>query len=87
MSKKLVLASLSLLMLTNIALAADQSCADRATEKKLAGAAKNSFLKKCEKDTAVQTATTDCTSKAADKKLAGAAKNSFVKKCVADAQK
>ena len=62
------------------AMAEDQSCTAAATEKKLAGAAKTSFLKKCEKD-----ATTMCSTAAADKKLAGAAKTSFTKKCVKDA--
>jgi leucyl-tRNA synthetase len=57
-----------------------QSCQSAAAEKKLAGAAKNSFLKKCEKD-----ATATCEATAAEKKLAGAAKNSFTKKCVKDA--
>lgn len=52
-------------------------------EKKLAGAAKTSFLKKCEHD-AMAAATTACEAQAADKKLAGAAKTSFVKKCVKD---
>ncbi len=56
------------------------TCHANAAEKKLAGAAKNSFLKKCEKD-----ATASCEAAAADKKLAGAAKNSFTKKCVKDA--
>ena len=51
-----------------------------ATEKKLAGSAKNSFLKKCEKD-----AKAACEVTAADKKLAGAAKASFTKKCTKDA--
>ena len=55
-----------------------------AAEKKLAGAAKTSFVKKCNSD-AANAANKACTSQAADKKLAGAAKNSFVKKCVADA--
>ena len=31
---------------------ADSSCQAQATEKKLSGAAKNSFVKKCEKDAA-----------------------------------
>jgi hypothetical protein len=57
------------------------SCAAMAAEKKLAGAAKNSFVKKCESD-----ATAACDAKAAEKKLAGAAKTSFTKKCVADAK-
>jgi hypothetical protein len=59
---------------------ADATCAAQATDKKLAGAAKNSFLTKCKKD-----ASASCDQQAADKKLAGAAKNSFTKKCVNDA--
>jgi len=62
---------------------AGPSCTDQAGEKKLAGAAKNSFVKKCEKDMAAA-AQPACDAKAAEKKLAGAAKNSFVKKCVKD---
>ena len=57
------------------------SCAAMAAEKKVAGAAKTSFMKKCEGD-----ATAACDAKAAEKKLAGAAKTSFTKKCVADSQ-
>lgn len=56
-------------------------CAARAAEKKLAGAAKNSFLKKCHAD---QGAGNSCEARAKEKKLAGAAKNSFLKKCHAD---
>ena len=56
------------------------SCKAQATEKKLAGAALNSFMKKCETD-----AHKACDTSAADKKLAGAAKASFTKKCVTDA--
>ena len=56
------------------------SCMAQATDKKLAGAAKTSFLKKCDADAAAS-----CDSQAADKKLAGAAKTSFTKKCVKDA--
>jgi hypothetical protein len=62
------------------------ACESQAAEKKLYGAAKDSFVKKCEKD-AASAATTTCESQAADKKLSGAAKNSFVKKCVTDATK
>jgi hypothetical protein len=61
------------------------SCADKAAEKKLAGAAKTSFVKKCEKDAKGDAAPSACDTKAADKKLAGAAKTSFVKKCEKDA--
>lgn len=56
------------------------SCTIQAGDKKLAGAAKNSFMKKCETDAASR-----CEAAAAEKKLAGAAKTSFTKKCVADA--
>jgi hypothetical protein len=56
------------------------SCKTQAADKKLAGAAMTSFMKKCEADAAKA-----CTTQAADKKLAGAAKNSFTKKCVGDA--
>lgn len=56
------------------------SCKAQATDKRLAGAALNSFMKKCETD-----AQTVCDTSAADKKLNGAAKASFTKKCVTDA--
>ena len=56
------------------------TCKAQATEKKLAGAALNSFMKKCESD-----AQKTCDTSAASKKLAGAAKTSFTKKCVTDA--
>ena len=67
-------------------------CEKQAAEKKLAGAAKNSFVKKCSADGATATATAKspaaeaCEKQAAEKKLAGAAKNSFVKKCSAEAK-
>ena len=72
------------LFTANLAAAAVPACDAKAAEKKLAGAAKNSFLKKCEKDS-LASAQTTCEGKAKDKKLNGAAKNSFVKKCVKDA--
>jgi hypothetical protein len=59
---------------------ADGTCKSTAADKKLAGAALNSFMKKCQSD-----AQTTCTTTAAGKKLAGAAKTSFTKKCVSDA--
>lgn len=61
-------------------------CADKAAEKKLAGAAKNSFIKKCTADANKAQSNPACDAKAKEKKLAGAAKNSFLKKCVADSQ-
>ena len=56
---------------------ADSTCTSQATDKKLAGAAKTSFMTKCEKD-----ATASCDKQAADKKLAGAAKNVAWKRAV-----
>ena len=72
--------------------AAGASCDAKAVDKNgkaLAGAAKNSFVKKCEKDAKAASAPA-CAAKAIDKNgkaLAGAAKTSFVKKCEADAAK
>lgn len=56
------------------------TCTGQASEKKLAGAALTSFMKKCTDDAA-----SACTKQSADKKLAGAAKTSFEKKCKEDA--
>jgi hypothetical protein len=56
------------------------SCKATSAEKKLAGAAQTSFMKKCETD-----AQKTCDAQAAEKKLNGAAKTSFTKKCVTDA--
>lgn len=78
MRKTLSFLAASLLCLQ--AVAAGPSCSAAAAEKKLAGAAKTSFLKKCEADAQAR-----CDQSAAEKKLAGAAKNSHVKKCMADA--
>lgn len=83
MKTRVLIAVAMATLLAGTAFAADQSCQAQAAEKKLAGAAKTSFVKKCEKD-ATASATTACEGQAADKKLAGAAKTSFVKKCVKD---
>jgi hypothetical protein len=78
MTKTLALAALALCIAGAPTLAfAEDACMTQATDKKLAGAAKTSFMTKCEK--------TACTAQAADKKLHGAAEASFVKKCVKDA--
>ncbi|KXB29662.1 hypothetical protein AT959_17165 [Dechloromonas denitrificans] len=79
-----LIALLAVVMSASSVYAADD-CAARAAEKKLAGAAKTSFMKKCEAD-AMGPEATACEATAKEKKLAGAAKNSFMKKCVADAQ-
>ena len=75
-----ILFAATLLAFSGAAVADNHGCAARAAEKKLAGAAKTSFRKKCEAD-----AQAACDAKAAEKKLAGAAKDSFTKKCVKDA--
>jgi len=82
--KKLYLAALTCLFASTTAFAGNPSCEAQATEKKLAGAAKNSFMKKCDRE-ATEAAQGACEAQAGEKKLAGAAKNSFVKKCVKDA--
>ena len=80
MTKTLALAAFAFCLAAAPTLAfAEDACMTQATDKKLAGAAKTSFLTKCER--------TACEGQAADKKLAGAAKTSFVKKCVTDAMK
>ncbi len=70
---------------------AQTKCEAQAAEKKLAGAAKNSFMKKCVTDAGGTPAAAAakapdpaemCEKSAADKKLAGAAKNAHVKKCI-----
>ena len=66
--------------------AAEPACDAQATEKKLAGAAKTSFMKKCLADNPV-VGSAACESQSTEKKLAGAAKTSFMKKCAADAKK
>ncbi len=69
------------------AFAADAACEAKAVDKNgkaLAGAAKTSFMKKCE----AESGGAACEAKAVDKNgkaLAGAAKASSIKKCNADA--
>lgn len=67
------------------------ACGMMAAEKKLAGAAKSSFMKKCVADgggaPGANPAHEACAKQATEKKLAGAAKSSFMKKCEADAAK
>lgn len=75
--KRILLAAVIATFACGSALAQDAWCESKAvssTGKPLSGAAKTSFLKKCNA----------CEAKAIDKngkKLAGAAKNSFMKKC------
>ncbi|MFY9640361.1 MAG: hypothetical protein WCD20_16040 [Rhodomicrobium sp.] len=77
---KAFIAMTAALALCSSAALADPTCQDQATTKKLAGAALNSFMTKCQKDAAAS-----CQKTSGDKKLAGAAKKSFETKCVNDA--
>jgi hypothetical protein len=83
---RLLLASLVLALTAGLA-HAQTDCASKAVDKNgkpLAGAAKSSFMKKCEKEAGGAA----CAAKAMDKNgkpLAGAAKSSFMKKCEKDA--
>jgi hypothetical protein len=84
MKKLLTLAVVSLSLVAGQAFAANAACEKSADEKKLAGAARTSYMKKCEKDAGGAAASPACEKSAADKKLAGAAKTSHIKKCMAD---
>ncbi len=81
-----LIASLSLALLSTLAHAGGD-CEAKAIDKNgkpLAGAAKTSFMKKCEKEAG----TSACAAKAVDKNgkpLVGAAKNSSIKKCEKEA--
>jgi len=72
------------ILVSQVAFAANPTCEAQATQKQLSGAAKNSFVTKCEKDAKAE-ATKTCDAQAAEKKLAGAAKDGFTKKWVTDA--
>lgn len=84
-----LIASVTLALLSTLA-HASPACEAKAQDKNgkpLAGAAKASFIKKCEKDAGTSGAGAACAAKAVDKNgkpLAGAAKNSSIKKCEKD---
>jgi len=67
-------------LMSSAAMAADATCNATANEKKLHGAALNSFITKCEKD-----AKSKCDADAKAKNLHGAAETSFTTKCLKDA--
>jgi hypothetical protein len=81
MLKSTLIAACAGLLLSTSVYAAD--CAKKADERKLAGAARASFIKKCEKDSAPAVSAA-CEKSATDKKLAGAARTSHIRKCMAD---
>jgi hypothetical protein len=74
--KTLILAAVLSLATTS----AFATCKSDSADKKLAGAALTSHMKKCENDAKAR-----CEADSKEKKLAGAAKASHMKKCVADA--
>ncbi len=76
--KRLILAALVSSFAAS-AYAQGPTCKAQADDQKLAGAARKSFMDKCERD-----ANKSCGIAAAEKKLKGAAKTSFTKKCVTD---
>lgn len=67
---------------------AKAKCEKSADDKKLAGAARNSHVKKCVADAgggaAAAKGSPECEKSADEKKLAGAARNSHIKKCNTD---
>lgn len=79
---KLILAALTALSFA-AAQAAATDCEALSAEKKLSGAAKTSFLRKCEAD--AKGGAASCTVLAESKRLYGAARTRFVKKCIKDA--
>jgi len=80
MNKAMVSVLAVLWMAAGPLLAQDSTCTAAASERKLSGAAKTSFLTKCEKDARAR-----CEESATERKLHGAARNSHVNKCVRDA--
>ena len=76
---KLFAIAIALSILAAPAFAQSPTCKVQSNEKKLAGAALNSFMKKCETD-----ARKSCEVDSKARKLAGAAKNSHMTKCVKD---
>ena len=77
---RIFLLALAFVLSSVAAQAQTPTCKDQAADKKLAGAAMTSFMKKCQSD-----AQKSCDADAKSKSLAGAAKTSHVKKCVSDA--
>lgn len=79
---RILLGALSALLCLHLASAeaAGLSCSAQAAAKKLSGAARTSFVSKCQRD-----ARATCDAAAAKKKLAGAARTSFTRKCIRDA--
>jgi len=80
---KRILFAIMILVLAIDPAMTQETCASKAVGKNgkpLAGAALNSFLKKCKREACLPKAVS-----AEGKKLSGSARNSFMRKCVRDA--
>lgn len=86
MNKLLTACFLTLGLLAGQAYAANAACEKSADDKKLAGAARTSHIKKCEAEMGAGGSSAACEKSANDKKLAGAARTSHIKKCMEDAK-
>lgn len=93
MMKKIILALFAVCVMVPVyAQTASSACEAKAVSKEgkpLTGAAKNSFVQKCERETGAASKAAACEAKALSKDgkpLYGAAKDASVKKCVADAK-
>ena len=90
--KKLLTALVATLFATTVFAQAGGTCEAQATDKKLAGAAKTSFMKKCEREakaaegktakTAQQEKMKTCNKEAGDKKLKGKERKAFMSDCL-----
>lgn len=61
-------------------------CDALAADKKLTGAARASFLKKCNDDASTEMRAA-CDAKAGGQKLSGTARRDFIKRCIADGKR
>lgn len=81
-----VIAAAVIMLANSAAFAANSSCESKADKRQLLGAARTSFIIKCEGEkSASNVANKSCEAQATSEKVSGAAKSSFVKKCVKDA--
>lgn len=77
--KRIIITALGALLSLHPGSAFAATCKEQAAEKKLAGAAFNSFMGKCRKD-----AQAACDKSSAEMQLIGVAKTSHTKKCIDD---
>lgn len=78
--KKLITVLCSVILFSQLAFAADNSCDTKAAKRRLSGMARFNFVKKCE--TEAESARKICEARAADNQLMGEARDTFIKNCV-----